>query len=397
MEMVVPMTFDSFTMEAGLFQIPSFTAFIPQYSDQTPLTTQSNIVACGAYDIGSGATKFMGALINTESLTIEQVFSQGTFSVSYREDLHQSVNHTFSDLIQEMGLEALQKAHYQIEQDYLNADLQGYGDIQHFAVATAAFRAADNGELVAETFSDKLEMPIRIISQEEEGKLAYYSALSQNPQIENASLPIVWDIGGGSMQVTYKDASDTFHIMEGEVASQTFQALVSENIMALQDGSLSPNPMTASDVEAAIALAKQHLQFDATSTEIIKNKIAQDTPILAVGTVHNFVIQPLCTLAGIDSAKDHYSKSDLLLAINLLTDKTDQQIMQLNHLPNLSLAKNQLTNLILVYAMMDLMGVEQVQTIKSSNVEGLLVMNAVAPKQPIASPIFAYKEEIRYE
>jgi len=396
MEMVVPMTFDSFAMDAGLFINPTLTAFFPQYSDHTTITTPSNVVACAAYDIGSGATKFMGALINTESLTIEQVFSQGTFSVSYREDLHQSGNNMFSDLIQEMGLTALQQAHYQIEQDYLGAHLHGYGDIQHFAVATAAFRTADNGELVAEMFSDKLDMSIRIISQEEEGKLAYYSALSQNPPSETATLPIVWDIGGGSMQITYKDTSDTFHIMEGEIASQTFQALVSEKIMAFQDGSHTPNPMSAGDVEAAISLAKQHLQFDATNTDIIKNKIAQNTPVFAVGTVHNFVIQPLCALAGIDSANDHYRKSDLLLAINLLTDKTDQQILQLNHLPNLALAKNQLTNLILVYAMMDLLGVEQVQTIKSSNVEGLLVMNASSNKQAIDSPIFAHKEELHY-
>lgn len=396
MEMVVPMAFESFTIDAGLFNTPSFTAFIPQYSDQNTMTGHSAVVPCAAYDIGSGATKYMGALINTETLTIEQVFSKGTFSVSYREDLYQSSNNTFSDLIQEMGLDALQKAHYQIEQDYFNADLQGYGDIQHFAVATAAFRAADNGELVAEMFSDKLEMPIRIISQEEEGKLAYYSALSQLSPSETPQLPIVWDIGGGSMQVTYKDTSDNFHIMEGEIASQTFQALVSENVMMFEKGSVSPNPMTATDVEAAIELAKESLHFESTSTDIIKNKIAEGIPLLAVGSVHNFGIQPLCTLAGIDSAKDHYTKSDLLLAINLLTDKTDQQIMQLNNLPNVSLAKNQLTNLILVYAMMDLLGVEQVQTIKSSNVEGLLVMNAKPTKQPLATPLFAPQEELHY-
>lgn len=396
MEMVIPMAFDSFSIDASIFNTPTFSSFIPQFADPTPPISQSNIVACAAYDIGSGATKFMGALVNTDNLTIEQVFSQGSFNIAYREDLHQSGNNTFSDLIQEMGLEALQKAHYQIEQDYLNTQLQGYGDIQHFAVATAAFRAAENGELVAEIFSDKLDMPIRIISQEEEGKLAYYSALSQNPQSEHDSLPIVWDIGGGSMQVTYKDASDTFHIMEGEIASQTFQALVSEKIMAFQDASHSPNPMKASDVEVAILLAKQHLQFDSNTTEIIKSKIIDNSRVFAVGSVHNFGIQPFCTLAGIDSSKDHYTKSDLLLAINLLTDKNDQTIMQIGHLPNINLAKSQLTNLVLVYAMMDLLGLEQVQTVKSSNVEGLLVMNATPAKQPISSPIYAIKDELQY-
>ncbi|MGE3317913.1 MAG: hypothetical protein AB7I18_01345 [Candidatus Berkiella sp.] len=392
MEMLIPMATDGFSMETNFVFAPLFVA--PIASFQTAQDEySSHIVPCAAYDIGSGATKFMGALVNTESLTIEQIFSQGNFNVPYREDLYQSNNHTFSDLIQEMGLKALVDAHYQIEQDYHHAGLAQYGDIQHFAVATAAFRAADNGELVAEYFSDKLDMPVRIISQEEEGKLAYYSALTQPHP--DGTLPIVWDIGGGSMQLTFKDVTDHFHVMQGEVASQTFQALVGEKVLGFGDGSHSPNPMKESDVEAAIALAKQTLQFDPATTAIIKNQISDQTPVLAVGTVHNFSIQPLCTFAGIDASKDHYSKHDLLLAIDLLTDKTDQQIMHLNNLPNIDLAKNQLTNLILVYAMMDLMGIENVQTVKSSNVEGLLIMNAPT-KQPLASPIIAHPQELYY-
>lgn len=388
MEMIIPMAVEPFSMEANFVFTPLFVAQTPTF----PIANQelnSHIMPCAAYDIGSGATKFMGALVNTESLTIEQIFSQGNFNVPYREDLYQSNNHTFSDLIQEIGLKALVDAHYKIEQDYHHAGLAQYGDIQHFAVATAAFRAAENGELVADYFSDKLEMPVRIISQEEEGKLAYYSALSQPHP--DGNLPIVWDIGGGSMQLTFKDVADQFHVMQGEVASQTFQALVGEQVLGFEDGSLSPNPMKASEVEAAIALAKETLQFDSATTAIIKNQISQQTPVLAVGTVHNFSIQPLCTLAGIDASKDHYSKNDLLLAIELLTDKTDQQIMHLNNLPKIDMAKNQLTNLILVYAMMDLMGIEKVQTVKSSNVEGLLLMNAPT-KQPISSPIILQPE-----
>ncbi len=392
MEILVPTMAESFAMDT-LFFVPTFNTFIPP--NLAAQETSNPIVACAAYDIGSGATKFMGALVNVDNMSIEQIFSQGSFNISYREDLHQSANNQFSDLIQEMGLQALTQAHLQIEQDYANTQLTGYGDIQHFAVATAAFRAADNGELVAEYFTNELNIPIRIISQEEEGKLAYYSAISQQPTESTEMLPIVWDIGGGSMQLTFKDASDHFHIMGGEIASQTFQALVSQDILGLQDGSLSPNPMNAENVAAAITLAKSHLQFDATSTAIIQQQIQNDTSVFAVGSVHNFVITPLCKLAGLESDDNHYTKADLSLAIKFLTDKTDEQIMQLNHLPKLELAKNQLTNLILVYAMMDLMGIESVQTIKSSNVEGVLVMNA-SYKKPLASPIFADSKESLY-
>lgn len=385
---IISTAFESIAMDTGFLFNPSFTAFIPQYNNLPGIQdSQPSLVPCAAYDIGSGATKFMGALVNVETLSIEHIFSQGSFNVAYREDLHLSTNNTFSDLIQEMGLQALTQAHLQIEQDYHNSTFQGYGDIQHFAVATAAFRAADNGQVVADYFSAEFNMPVNIISQEEEGKLAYYSAVSQSDHNETTALPIVWDIGGGSMQLTFKDSSDHFHIMGGEIASQTFQAQVSEQILKFEDSSTSPNPMSEANVTAAIQLAKELLTFDPTATTIIKQQINEGTPVFAVGSVHNFGITPLCQLAGIESDKDHYTQNDLMLAIKLLTDKTDAQIMQLNHLPNLALAKTQQTNLILVYAMMDLMGIDSVRTVKSSNVEGLLLMNA-EPKKSIPSPIY---------
>lgn len=346
-----------------------------------PVEAGNSVVPYAAYDIGSGGTKFMGALLNVETMTIDQIFSQGSFPVAYRQDLYQSETNEFSDLIQELGIQALQAAKKQIEHDYVAGDFQ-YGEIQHFAIATAAFREAKNGELVASYFEDKLDFPVNIISQEEEGKLAYYSASSQLDPAKLEHPPIVWDIGGGSMQLTYKDQFDHFHIMEGQVASQTFQSLISETLLH-KEPTASPNPMTESDVEAAIDLAKAHLLFDPTITAIIKQQVTDHAPIIAVGSVHNFTIQPLCNLAGTHSGDHYYTKDDVYLAINLLTDKRDEQIQKLMSLANADFAKNQLTNLILVYAMMDIMGIDRVQTVKSSNVEGLLLKNA--SKNEIAS------------
>lgn len=339
------------------------------------------IVPYAAYDIGSGGTKFMGALINIENMSIDQIFSQGSIPVSYRQDLYQSETSEFSDLIQELGIKALRTAKSQIEQDYAEGKFQ-YGEVQHFAVATAAFREAKNGELVASYFEDKLNIPVNIISQEEEGKLAYYSAFSQLDQAELEQPPIVWDIGGGSMQLTFKDNSDYFHIMEGQIASQTFQSLISETLLH-KEPTASPNPMTEANVQAAIDLAKSHLLFDHTTTDIIKQQVTENSPVIAVGSVHNFTIQPLCNLAGTHPASNYYTKEDLHLAINLLTDKSDEQIQKLMSLANPDFAKNQLTNLILVYAMMDIMGIDRVQTVRSSNVEGLLLKNAAHKTEPL--------------
>lgn len=358
--------------------------FIPLPIVDTSVSAQ--FVPCAAYDIGSGATKYMGAMVDTQSLTIESVFSQGSLPVAYREDLYHSQDNSFSDLIQEMGLAALQSAKLKIQQDYENSKFHDYGDIQHFAVATAAFREADNGALVAQMFHDKLDIPVNIISQEEEAKLAYYGATSEHHDT-SSDLPIVWDIGGGSMQLTYKDSHDLFHIMGGEVASQTFQSLVSEKVMGIAPTE-TPNPMNATQVEAAIAAAKEHLTFDATSTQIIKDQITKGTDVVAVGSVHNFVVQPLCKLAGINHDSSFYTKEDLSHAIALLTNKTDEEISKLAQLSDPKFAQNQLTNLILVYSMMDIMGIDKVHTKKVSNVQGIMIQNMNNRPRVVESPIF---------
>lgn len=388
MEFIAPEAVETHTFAANVampntiqFNVtPELATFV------TPVTDPGKtLVPCAAYDIGSGGTKFMGAMVNVTDMTIEEIFSKGQFSVPYREDLYKSENNEFSDLIQDLGLNALQTAKLQIEQDYSNSTFQEYGEIQHFAIATAAFREAKNGELVATYFEEKLDIPVNIISQEEEGKLAYYSVFTQMED-DITEAPIVWDIGGGSMQLTFKDQTDYFHVMQGKLASQTFQSLVCDQVLHIE-ATATPNPMNAEQVQAAIDLAKQHLIFDPTTSDIIKQQIANQAPVMAVGSVHNFVIQPLCNLAGIHPNGSDYTKEDLHQAILLLTDKNDQEMMKLAALSNPELVKNQLTNLILVYAMMDIMGIDKVHTVKSSNVEGLLIKNATVNKKTIENPI----------
>lgn len=326
-------------------------------------------VPCAAYDIGSGATKFMGAMVDVNTHHIAQVFYSGSIPVAYRQDLIDSGSNDFSDLIQDMGLNALFSAKSAIEQAYQQAGLQDYGDIQHFAVATAAFREADNGFIVANQFEQMLDFSIDILSQEDEGKLAYHGAVAQ-ADLEQ-SLPVVWDIGGGSLQLTYKDAGDYFHVMQGKLASATFLDLVNENLAVNTD----LYPMTQDSVQAAIDLAKTHLVFDQTTTEIVKQQIINDAPVLAVGSIHNFIVKPICDLAGL-SDKTHFNKQDIYQAIELLTNKTEDQIMHMTNESNPDFVKNKLTNLILVYSLMDKMEIPEIQVVAVSNVQGLLVQKA---------------------
>lgn len=323
--------------------------------------------ARAAYDIGSGATKIMAALVNVCTLKIDQVFSEEILPLHYRRDLYQSENNEFSASIQNMGLKTLAGAKTQIEQKYHQLDQ--YGDIQHCAVATAAFRVANNGETFAHHLSEKLEIPINVISLQEEAILAYYGALSG--LTDNLTSPIVWDIGGGSMQLTFKDEIGQFYIMGSDLASETFNARVLETISHKQVTE-SPNPMSDEQVQSAITLAKKNLIFEKETKSLIQQQITQGKKVVAVGSVHNLVVQPLIDLISGTQAQ-FYTKEELLQAIILLTNKTDPQIMKLMHDSNELFVKNYLTNLILVYSMMEILGIDEVQTIQTSNVQGLLL------------------------
>jgi hypothetical protein len=161
--------------------------------------------------------------------------------------------------------------------------------------------------------------------------------------------------------------------MGGEIASQTFLSLMLDKIHH-KEVSDSPYPMNADQVTAAIDLAKQHLTFDPLATDIISKQIADGTPVLAVGTVHNFVVQPVCQL--ISNVDDYYTKADLHEAISLLTNKSEAEILQLLPKVNKEHVNTQLSNLVLVYAMMDLMGIDKVKTVQASNVQGLMLQQA---------------------
>lgn len=327
-----------------------------------------------AYDIGSGSTKIMGALYNTQTGTIEHIFSNYNFPMTYSLDLAQSESNAFSDLIMEMGLNTLKEYQDKVKSDFqgLNLDIM----LSQYGAATAAFRKADNAQIYLENIYQQLDLPICIISQSEEGILGYQGSLigAKELEIQNpVSLcdPIVWDIGGGSMQITHKEENGEFTIMQGQVASSTFQALVCEHVKCFDDVSHTPNPINYTEFEAIQKLAREFLEFDPQATQTIFKHIQDGCPIYAIGSVHNFSVQGL--INKLDNTNSHtYTKTDVLNAAHTLIGLNDHQIVQITGGPK-QFAKSQLTNLILIHEVMDKLGIERVTTVKTNNTEGLIV------------------------
>lgn len=327
-----------------------------------------------AYDMGSGGTKIKGVLFNTEATHIEAVFAEYSFPMTYSLDLEQSENNQFSDLIMEMGLEQLKNHKALIEADFekLNLDLA----LEHYGVATAAFRKAENADLFLSKIESELDIHINIISQEEEGVLGYYAAKFAAKENSHRDLidwsdPIVWDIGGGSMQVTHQEEDGEFTILQGTVASSTFMTLFNQHIRAFEDLSLTPNPINNMEFSTALKLAKEQLVFSEVDSAVIRTRIEQGSDVLAIGAVHNASVQnTINQVLNIDA--DSYSKAQIFQAAELLYNLNDQQIAGLLQLKNPSFSKTAITNLILVSAFMEKFNVDQVCTVKANNTDGLI-------------------------
>lgn len=323
-----------------------------------------------AYDLGSTATKVIVARVNVCTKTIDQVISEHTYPAAFFEDVSQSDQLLFSEWMQAYALQMMKTAKMQADLDVISVPTLISPRTEQCAVATQAFRLAENGHYLAKELSQRLGIPISTISQEDEGKLAYLSVLSQW-QALNRQLPIVWDVGGGSAQLIFKDEIGEFYVVGSDVASRSFQQAVVTQVMH-KEKHASPLPMSHQDINQAILLAK-HVEVPSSfSQTMIQERIAHHAPIVGIGKVHN-----LCAMEWVrkclHKSEQGYSKVDLLTVIDYLANKSDADLKALApEIPEAHIA-SQLTNLILIYAQMDKMGIDWVEVFDVNPAWGLLL------------------------
>ncbi len=75
------------------------------------------------------------------------------------------------------------------------------------AVATAAIRDSKNGRKVAEAISERAGIPVEIVSEHEEGRLAFIGATKALGHPTGGRIAVV-DVGGGSTEITIGTISD---------------------------------------------------------------------------------------------------------------------------------------------------------------------------------------------
>lgn len=236
-----------------------FIVFFSTCSFEHPKTNCQPITRA-AFDLGSGSFKLAVAEVCGHHVQLKYAkFIQ----VGLGFDLAGSTSGKLSEKIQYKALNALKE---------LVNDAKENGAKQFVGVATATFRQACNGKEVLQKLKEETGIDLHLISQEEEGILAFKTVINSFPEISEEEC-IALDVGTASFQLTGKN-SESYDVLHGPLGVSGVLKIYSEEIknVPYRRGLLF-SPITSS----AIDLLVEKIKSKIFSPSWIKTKLSDQT------------------------------------------------------------------------------------------------------------------------
>jgi len=300
-----------------------------------------------AFDIGSSNTKMVVATVDICLQNVKQILEEKDEAVGYKVDLD-NYQGRFSEEIQREGIAALLR---------LKKVAQKYNPIQYVGVATSAFRKSKNGVMLTDRIKNKLDIRIQIISQRTEAILGFLGAYPQTELDKKESL--VWDIGGGSMQIVMVQDDDSFEVYEGKLGSVSMKNMIISTIQGKPYKNVkSPNPMGEAVATKAVSMAQYYASIHVQKA--IKEK-AKSLTVLGIGGVHYYSVREQSVMEG-----KTYTISDVEKALSTRNKLMDSEIGG-------KYPANGVSNLALVLGFMKELKIEKIKTLKANKAHGILI------------------------
>lgn len=283
--------------------------------------SEATTVKRAAFDFGSGKIKMQISDVDTEKNKITQFHLAHGFEVRLNDDLERNGNGSLSSEIQSQAVESVKK---------LKEIALQYGVEEFSGVATAVYRKAKNGLQLIQKYNELFGIPVQIISQEEEGSLGFLAA-THEMNLE-ANKAIVWDIGGGSSQISYL-ANGKLEVYGIPFGRNTAQKIIISQIQHKDVSTVSsPNPVSN---EEAIQATAYLLALMSPLPESLKLKL----------------LDPETQLKGIGAHPEEfrgksYTRNQICESLQFRLNKTDED---LNHLPKPFYA---VSDLIFIYSVL---------------------------------------------
>lgn len=332
----------------------------------------------GAIDIGSGSTKGFAAVVDicqTPARIVERLFDEKS-KISFGESVERSSENTFSpDVVTDASAKIATMA------EEMNAK-----NIERLTiVATAAFRKAKNGAETAAKISDEVTKRLKgnttldlqaarvqILSQDAEAEIGALSAITNLPHDVRAApsessdaVFVVWDIGGGSMQMFAngkKGEATQHHLYTGDLASVTFKNQVLRELKKKDPSTVkSPNPLGKDRIKA-VSIARAHAKKNVP--EIFKKSGNQATWI-GIGGVLAISVAKQVEKEGLSPNSSFFTDSALAKTLEARANRKDEEIES-------EYRETEITNLALVLGYMQELGIKRVETVEASLTQGLV-------------------------
>ncbi len=244
--------------------------------------------------------------------------------------------------------------------------------LHHRAIATAGLRLTQAGQLL-QTAVSALGIPVKILSQEEEGQLALKGLGYTKPELSIEEI-LAWDIGGKSMQwiafhpikqfnVLGSDGG-LFHLLEFWQLHEKNADLpewekIDQVFVLMRQFFLEGNPLHA------------RKGFDLHEQDLLKN-LATERQVYGIGFIHSryahYFIQKV-----LDLDLPYYNAPQLYSLIQILWDLTEQEVLAFKGPEVLSTSKMELLLIFsYLYQALESLAIDRVYPVNIDNREGLL-------------------------
>ena len=246
-----------------------------------------------------------------------------------------------------------------------------YGAESFSAVATEAFRRVElsHRQSVLERIRKETEFQVRVIPQEQEARIGSL-ATAVAVDIPRLDL-VVWDIGGGSMQISYWDEGVNPIVgYLGQFASDAMQQHIIENIQGrdLLTAS-SPNPSGSVSALEAIREAERVARDDVPP--LFREHMATVEKVIGIGGVH---FSSNCEFLQRVSAEDcKFSREELRQQIEDYAHLTDEELVENGFSTSIDFARGRVSNAALTVGFMNVLSVENVRAIEMNMAGGILL------------------------
>lgn len=313
------------------------------------------VVRRAAYDIGSATTKVKVAEIDRCAGRTLKILLSDDAPVFYRDEVSGTLP-AFSPQTMDRGVAVLR--------DFAER-AAAFHPVESAAVATSAFRRADNASKMIQRIRAELGIPVSIISQAQEARIGFIGAvLTAAIEPQHA---VVWDVGGRSMQLTTLQDNGRLFIFEGKLASGQMRDFLIRDVKGLPATVRSPNPVSEAEVDKARTFAEAYANEHVPAW--LRQKLtAPETVVVGIGALKYYGDRPASEPGA------SCSRGGLMLTVSALLGKTDEEIGG-------SYASTAISDRLLIAAFMEALQIESVRLAEVDLTDGLLFESEYWPSR----------------